>query len=473
MNSLELQHTMQVECGLAIDQPLLIGVSGGPDSLCLLDILDKLGYHLVVAHFDHCLRQESSQEAALVQAQAGKRGLHYVFGRLDVRQFAAQEKLSLEEAARIARYRFLFEQARQSGAQAVAVAHTADDQVETVLMHLLRGTGLSGLKGMSYSSLLLDWDAIIPLVRPLLGVWRTEILAYCAQNQLTAVFDPSNADSIFLRNRLRHELIPELEKYNPQLKEALWRMSQTLAADNAVLEDVMRQTWTENLIEQTKEYVLLSLPGLKMLSRGLLRGIIRKAAGGLHSDLSELDFKAIERGVEYVDSSSARGRVDLASGLYMLKERNQFYIALQGAILADRDWPQIVQGEEFTLEAPARISLNASWFLESEWVVVADLAELDRVDPFQAWLAADALELPLQIRTLCRGDRFQPLGMESQSVKLSDFFINEKLPQRARSAWPLFCSQGKIVWVPGFRPAHFCRLQKTGCKALHLRLARA
>ncbi len=473
MNSLALQHTLQAECGLTVDRPLLIGVSGGPDSLCLLDILDKLGYHLVVAHFDHCLRHESSQEAAFVQAQAGKRGLNYVFGRLDVRQFAAQEKLSLEEAARIARYRFLFEQARKTGAQAVAVAHTADDQVETVLMHLLRGAGLSGLKGMSYSSLLSEWDAFIPLVRPLLGVWRTEILAYCDHNQLTPVFDPSNADSIYLRNRLRHELIPELEKYNPQVKEALWRMSQILTADNAVLEDVMRQTWSENLIEQTKEYVMLSLPGLKTLSRGLLGGIIRKAAGCLNPDLSELDFKAITRAVEYIDTSSARGMVDLASGLFLLKERDQLYVALQGTTLGDSGWPQLAQGEEFDLDVPARFSLNANWFLESEWVVVADLAELDRGDPFQTWLAADALGLPLQIRTRCRGDRFQPFGMESQSVKLSDFFINEKLPQRARSAWPLLCSQGKIVWVPGFRPAHFCRLQKPGCKALHLWLARA
>ena len=472
MDSLVLQRILQVECNLRIDRPLLVGVSGGPDSLCLLDICGKSGYRLIVAHFDHCLREESSQDAAFVQAEAAKRGLPYVFDRVDVRQFAAQAKLSLEEAARIARYRFLFKQARRLSAQAVAVAHTADDQVETILMHMLRGTGLSGLTGMSYSTLLPEWDAFIPLVRPLLGIWRTEILAYCQQNQLTPVHDLSNVDLIYLRNRLRHELIPDLEKYNPRLKEALWRMSQTLAADNIVLEEVKQQTWTENLVEQTKNYIILSLPGLKLLGRGLLNGIIRKAVGLLQSDLRDLDFNTVARAVDYVYTSTARGTVDLVSGIYMLKEKERLFIARQGAVLDFGGSPYLPPGEEYMLDVPARLSLNGDWFLESEWVIVANPTDVDRNDPFQAWLSDDAIELPLQIRTRQRGDHFYPLGMGGQSLKLSDFFINEKLPRRVRSTWPLVCSLGKIVWVPGFRPAHFSRLQKPDCKALHLRLAR-
>jgi len=310
-------------------------------------------------------------------------------------------------------------------------------------------------------------------VRPLLGVWRTEILAYCQQNQLTPVFDPSNAESIYLRNRLRHELIPELEKFNPRLKEALWRMSQTLTADNAVLEEVMLQVWNDHIIEQTKAYIILALPGIKLLNRGLLSGIIRKAAGCLHPDLSELDYKAVARASDYIYTASARGKVDLVSGLFLFKENNQLYIAKQGAVLSIGSYPQLGQGEVLYLDAPTRKLLDANWFLESEWVNVANPADLECNDPFQAWLADDAIELPLKIRTRQRGDRFHPLGMEGQSLKLSDFFINEKLPLRVRSGWPLVCSQDKIAWVPGFRPAHFCRVQKSGCRALHLRLARA
>ena len=147
---------------------------------------------------------------------AEERGLSFVLGCTDVSALAEEQKLSIEEAARVARYRFLFEQARQLKAQAVAVAHNADDQVETVLMHLLRGAGLGGLKGMPYRAILPVWDEAIPLVRPLLGVWRSEIEVYCRQHSLEPIEDASNQDTTFFRNRLRHQLLPTLQEYNPQ-----------------------------------------------------------------------------------------------------------------------------------------------------------------------------------------------------------------------------------------------------------------
>ena len=132
-----------------------------------------------------------------------------------------EQKLSLEEAARILRYRFLFAQARSEGAEVVAVGHTADDQVETVLMHFLRGAGLPGLKGMAGRTILPEFDPKIPLVRPILHLWRSETEAYCQEHGLQPVYDPSNRDETYFRNRLRHSLIPELEKYNPRFKNTL------------------------------------------------------------------------------------------------------------------------------------------------------------------------------------------------------------------------------------------------------------
>src|SRR5512146_2662668 len=159
----DLLETALRSCLLDREKPLIVGVSGGPDSLCLLDGLARLRFLLIAAHFDHRLRPESGQDAEVVRQAAESLGVQFALGSADVSACARDERLSIEEAARLLRYRFLFEQARRFKAQAVAVGHTADDQVESVLMHLLRGAGLSGLKGMSYRAIVPEWDNEIPL----------------------------------------------------------------------------------------------------------------------------------------------------------------------------------------------------------------------------------------------------------------------------------------------------------------------
>ena len=205
-----VRSVLQNRCGLTPLSRLLVAVSAGPDSLCLLHVLWQLGYSVVVAHLDHGLRVESAAEAAMVQHFAEDLGVQWVCKRQDVQGYATQNGLSIEEAARNLRYRYLFEQAERLEAQAVAVGHNADDQVETVLMHLLRGAGLSGLRGMGHYSLPNPWSQRIPLVRPLLGIWRGEIQAYLDRSGLKPSLDSSNLELRYYRNRLRHELIPHL-----------------------------------------------------------------------------------------------------------------------------------------------------------------------------------------------------------------------------------------------------------------------
>lgn len=188
------------ECFLKPDKPVIVAVSGGPDSLCLLDILHKFSSLLMVAHFNHGLRPESESDARAVRREAEKRSLTFILGEDDVATFAADNRLSIEEAARIRRYRFLFAQAEKYDTQAVAVGHTADDQIETMLMHLLRGSGLSGLKGMPARSSPNAWSAGIPLLRPLISIWREEVLAYCREYDLKPVIDRSNMDTTIYRN---------------------------------------------------------------------------------------------------------------------------------------------------------------------------------------------------------------------------------------------------------------------------------
>src|SRR5688572_15639933 len=212
---------------LSLETPLVVAVSGGPDSLCLLHVLHKLSVEhplrLHVAHLDHGLRPEAHDEATFVRQEAESLGLPVHLGTADTRAYAAKHRQSTEEAARSVRYAFLAEVARLAGARHVVVAHTADDQAETVLMHFLRGAGLAGLKGMLPVTELGSWMSEVRgqrselsdvrpltsdlfLVRPLLTTTRAEVEAYCAENGLAPRRDASNADTQYLRNRLRHEL---------------------------------------------------------------------------------------------------------------------------------------------------------------------------------------------------------------------------------------------------------------------------
>src|SRR5574338_1495195 len=166
-----IESLLTEKCGLKRELPIIVGVSGGPDSLCLMNVLRKARYRIIVAHFNHKLRPDSDADANIVEQTASRLNLVSVIESGDVRAFADAEKLSIEEAARILRYRFLMEQARRFHAQAVAVGHTADDQVETVLMHFVRGAALVGLKGMNYRTIIQMFDPQIPVVRPLLDTW--------------------------------------------------------------------------------------------------------------------------------------------------------------------------------------------------------------------------------------------------------------------------------------------------------------
>lgn len=471
MNLEEIACILVSECRLSKTQPLVVGVSGGPDSLCLFDILMRLEYPVIVAHLDHALRAESAAEAQKVETFARKQGVPFVIERKDVGEYARREKLSVEEAARLVRYRFLFAQAERFGAQAVAVAHTADDQVETVLMHLLRGAGLAGLRGMNYRSEGGIWQGNLPLVRPLLGVWRNEVLAYCQQRGLQPSFDLSNQDITYFRNRLRHEFIPYLTRFNPQVKEVLWRMAQALHGDYEVLQEVTRDVWKRCCLQVGGDFVVLSFTELRRLSRGLQRSVMRSAIAQLRPGLRDIDFRAVEKGVSFLAQPVSGRLVDWVAGLQLYRENERLFVVSGNRLPVDEDWPQVEQEVETLLHVPGQLSLLQGWVMTAE---LLDIEGLDGVlanvahDAYQAWLDADRLMLPLLVRSRRAGDRFEPLGMGGHTMKLSDFWINAGLSPRARPGWPLICSGGKIAWIPGFRPAHFCRLTGETRRAVHL-----
>ncbi len=472
----QIESTLRDTCGLNKDKPVIAGVSGGPDSLCLMDVLRKAGYKVIVAHFNHKLRPDSDADANTVEQAAGRLNLKWVIENGDVRAFADVEKHSIEEAARILRYRFLMAQARRFNAQTVAVGHTADDQVETVLMHFVRGAGLAGLKGMTHRTIIHTFDSEIPVVRPLLDVWREETVIYCAANGFRPRHDPSNASLDFFRNRLRHLLIPALESYNPRFREAVWRTSRALAGDHEILSTILGDAWKDVVVQETADFIAFDASALSKHRLGLQRNLIRRAMERLHPDNLDAGFATLERAIDFIVDPSRRTRMDLSKGLHLLREGGLLYVVAGNITLPVERWPQLPEESiVIPLQIPDHIELAGGWRFSCERWNIASLAmEETRAndDPFQVWLDAREISNVLEIRVRREGDRFEPLGMDGHETKLSDFFINVKLPQRARDRWPLLCMGERVIWVPGYRPAHPFRLTESTRQALYFSLTR-
>lgn len=462
------------QCGLERDRLTVVGVSGGPDSLCLLAALHHAGYPVLAAHFNHHLRPEADDESELVVQTATRLSLPSVVDGADVHAYADAHGMSVEEAARHLRYSFLFEQARRRDAQAIAVGHTADDQVETVLMHFLRGAGLTGLKGMPHRTVLPAFDDRLPIVRPLLDVWREETLVYCAANGLRPAMDPSNDSLNFTRNRLRKLLIPTLETYNSKFREAVWRSVQTLKADHALLHELVSGAWEDCVKQQAPDLIVFDLPRLMELSGGLQRNLLRRAVTALRPS-QETSYTLLKRATAFINDADAI-RTDLIGGLKLVREGDSLFLGGPGAVLPYDQWPQM-EGEQAPLrvQVPGVVEIASGWRLNSEsWRLPALAREQAAAnqDPFQVWLDAEQLPSGLELRTRRAGDRFEPLGMEGHSQKLSDFLVNEKVPQRARDHWPLLCAGEAVVWVPGYRPAHAYRLTSVSRKIVYFSLTR-
>jgi tRNA(Ile)-lysidine synthase len=467
LSTLNLQQT----------KPVVVGVSGGADSLCLLGLLNDSGYQIIVAHLNHNLRLEAEGDAEHVRRIAEKMDVPFILDSVDVAGYAKEQGYSLEEAARKKRYQFLFETARIRKAQAVAVAHTADDQVETILMHLVKGAGLTGLKGMPPFTLLAEFDTEVPLVRPILYLWRSDTESYCRNQGLNFLLDSSNADQAYFRNRLRHSLIPELETYNPLFKKAVIRMAHSLQDDHEALKGFIDQVWEKSIVETGEGYVAFNRSEFQELSMGMRRNLFRRAMLQLRPGLRDVDFDVLDRAARATrDSSKKREaspsrRMDLTGGIYLYQENDTLYLANYEADLPSSNWPQI------SIQQSIRVGMNE---LGNGWCLVVEKKSGNNYyemvkrndDPFVAWVDADKIKGEFTIRSSSPGDSFQPFGMNGQSVKLSDFFVNIKLPKRAREHWPLLIVNNEIAWVMGLRLAQPFSLDDKTHYVLGLQLKR-
>jgi tRNA(Ile)-lysidine synthase len=467
---------------------VVVGVSGGPDSLCLLHVLHalapELGACLHVAHLHHGLRgADADADAAFVADIAEAWGLTCSVEQADVAALASQTSAALEEAAREARYTFLGRLAGEVGAQAVAVGHNADDQAETVLMHFLRGSGLAGLRGMQPKSafprpqLIID-NCQLPivnsrLIRPLLFVPRADILAYCAEHGLEPRYDRSNEDTTFFRNRLRHELLPLLEGYNPQIGRILSQSAAVLAGDYELLRSDLLDAWPQVLVQESAGRLVLDLAAWRRLPTALQRSVLREAIQRLRASLRNVNYVHVDNAFWLLHEGRAGDRMTLPAGLELVVGYDRFAVGNAGIELPVNDLPQM-DVEWLALPVSGTLDL-AGWQVDLTLLAAADLPPgwQENADPWQAWLDANALGPAPALRTRCEGDRFQPLGMADRSKLLAELFTNSKIPAPARNRWPLLvATTGDIAWVCGLRIDERARITAATEQVLHVRLSR-
>jgi tRNA(Ile)-lysidine synthase len=459
---------------------LLVGVSGGADSVCLMHILarwqKKLGIELHVAHFNHQLRgSESEADADYVAELADSLGVPLTLGTEDVAGYRARRSCCVEEAARELRYKFLARVATELEANGLAIGHTRDDQVETILMHILRGTGTSGLSGleprspMVYAQAGMTTEAdrsTMCIIRPLLNITREETLNYCQEQHLQPRSDSSNLSLEFFRNRLRLELLPLLRHYNPSIEQALLRLAKIARDDSAFIEEQALQLWND-LARREQNAIYINKTRASALPLALQRQVVRSAIDKLIGDTHDIEASHIEAIRDLLGKPVGK-KVSLPHGLRCWTDYGEIVVASpQASRYKER-------GEEESAVSVVPNEMNGDYGLASlpalkgefplnipgdtllpGWRVVSSIIQ-ERTVPtaedrgFVARFDLAKTGIELFIRCRQPGDRFQPLGMNT-SKKLQGFMVNAKIPLSLREHIPLVCSREKIIWVAGWR----------------------
>ncbi len=456
------------------DQVVVVGVSGGADSLALLRALlalrETFGLKLHVAHLNHQLRgDESERDARFVEAVARDWGLPVTVESHDVAAFAAAKKLSTEEAARLVRYGFLEQVAEREGAAAVAVAHHADDQVETILLHFLRGAGLGGLRGMSECAHY-PFQPPLRLLRPFLGVTRAQIEAYCAEQGLKPRTDTTNLDKRYLRNRVRFELLPLLEQYNPNLRAVLRQNAHILSDDYDYLMQRSRGAYDRTIIDRTADSVAFALSGWRALQPSLKRALIRLAVMKLRPLLRNLDARHVEAALHTADHGRVGARATLPEGLWLFRDFDAIVIAEK---LALPDLPR-ASPHPVHVKVPGQVRVDRHWRFDAHIVAREHLPAdaLQGIDPLEAFFDAEQLPGELTVRARQPRDVFAPLGMQGHHKPLRRFMIDAKIPQAWRARAPLVVAGDRVIWIAGWRIADDAKITGQTRRVLHLKFVR-
>ncbi len=482
-NNLKLQvaETIKRYELLKSGETVIVGVSGGPDSVALLSLLHSqlstLNSQLYIAHLNHKLRgKESDEDEAFVRSLAERFGIGIEVKSVDIKALTSTERHSIEEVARRERYAFFESVAKKVGASIVAVGHTADDNAETILHRIIRGTGLFGLQGMRPKRPLFTGSSI-QLIRPLIFSWREDIIKYLEQEGLPFRVDSSNLQVDYFRNKIRLELLPLLSReYNKNVKEALCRLSEIAQQDydflSAKLNDILDSTLDSRL--STLNTIVLDASVLAKQPQILKQLAIRECLVRLGVSLKGINYK------NYIAISKLLGwhgqtclsvpSLQLSNGLTVKLEQGKLYIEKDTGIKQAEPVPDRVEiNFPGTTDLPSfGFQVTAETFENKEGFLNDFKQQKKKVKPpppypsplegegwgegalYEEVFDLDKIKGTLYVRTRKAGDRFHPLGSKGIK-KLKDFFIDEKVPYLMRSRIPIVTVNDQPIWIVGMR----------------------
>jgi len=441
----QVQLAIEKHALLPAGATVLVGVSGGADSVALLHILAELAgqgqLSLAVAHLNHGIRTEAAEDRKFVEALCEELGVPFRSAEVDVPALSTAHGISLEMAARDARYAFFASTAAELGAAAVATAHTQDDQAETVLLKLCRGAGGSGLRGVARCTTIQG----LQVIRPLLDVSRSTIEGFLRENGHTWREDATNSDTRIKRNFVRHEVIPLLEQgLNPRVKEALSRAAGIIAEDETALDQLTELA----LAEAQNEEGALQTNSLADLAPSVRRRALQAWLIRMGVAVADLSFETVERLSVMAKSSSGSQSLALAGGHAVTREYDLLrFVEVEDDTVSIPEVLVSVPGE--TVLPSVGLSITASLVTGFERKPTGPIGRI----PSEAFIRWDGdAPPPLMVRSWRAGDRIQPTGSED-SRKLQDLFVDAKIPRGRRSTIPVFTCHDEIVWVPGYRIA--------------------
>lgn len=447
-------------------ETVLVAVSGGPDSIALLHVLgalrDEMNFSLCAAYVDHSLRpEETPHEIELVQSQTKKMGIPCRIGKVGVPVYVKEHGLSTEDAARKLRYDFLEKVADKIGAQKIAVAHTADDQAEEVLLRLIRGSGKKGLSGM-------DYVREGRIIRPLLETPKPKLLEYLSQNNIPYLEDSSNQERSFLRNRIRLDLIPFLEKdFNPNVGETLRRTATILGEEEEYLDDVASGFYSEIAKEKVNSDGLpdisFEVKAFRKLPMAIQRRVVEKIFWKM---LNRPGFRQIDQIIQFV-AGQKDGSAHFSKGMRVNLEKGWLVFSYPKGMVAERGNLDSSTKQTFAviIDGPGTYEIEEiGSFLQIEIIksVAVDLKEQPESNQSFDFIDADKISFPLIVRSPHPGERFHPLGAPG-SKKIGDWLTDRKVPKAKRWQVPVLVSDGRIVAILGCRIDHQFRVtEKTG-----------
>lgn len=433
----KVEETCEKYNMISVGDHILVGVSGGPDSVCLLHILashfkDKFRVKISAAYIDHGLRPEDiPREIEFCKKLCETLSVSFYTLPINVKDFAKSQKMNLQEAARLLRYDALDQISVSIKANKIAVAHNADDQAETVLMRLLRGAGPAGLSGIP--------PVRKKIIRPLIEVERAEIERYLRENSLSYIVDPSNESLKYMRNRIRYELMPIVKKISPQAIKIISKTAEILREENDYINIAVTKTLMRLMSRKSETTVELFCNPMEVLNIVILRRALRAAIDTVR-DLRGINFEHIEQIIKLIKNGKPGDRIYLPRGIRAIKGYSTLTITAEP--------PKKLSYYE--ISEPKTIFLKeANLILSFRQIPRAELQNFgDGKTTF--YVDKDKIRFPLIIRGRKPGDYFYPFGF-GRKKKLQDFFVDEKVPREERDAVPIVESNGEIVCIAGYR----------------------